>query len=86
MGKHSWYTGNLPRCRSIPAPDMDDMEVAARREPKYTDDVHTNARKLCVGRQSRGKAWMGRVEHVGDIPCDRIFAGLLAGHGYHFRA
>lgn len=64
---------------------MDDLEAAACRELEYTDDVYTNAGKLCVGRKSGSKIWMGRVEHVGSLPCDRSIARVFAGHGYHVR-
>ena len=62
------------------------MELASRRELEYSDDVHTDTRKLCVGWESCREVWLGRVEHVGNLPRHWYLAGVPARNGYNIRS
>lgn len=49
LGPHPRYPRHSPRRHSIPAANMDDVQIAGGGEFEYSDDVHTDAGKLCVG-------------------------------------
>lgn len=66
---------------TIPASDMDDMEVARGGQSKYTDDVYTDSGELCVGGEFGGKIWVGGLEYLGNLPCDRCSPGLFVSDG-----
>lgn len=81
MGKfsrHLWYM--LGRY-TIPASDMDDVEVARGGQSKYTDDVYTDSRKLCVGREPGSAVWVGGLEYMGNLPCDGRTPGVFISDG-----
>ncbi len=66
---------------TIPASDMDDVEVESGGQFEYTDDVYTDAGKLCVGGQSGCEIWLGGLEYVGNLPCDGYTPRLPARDG-----
>lgn len=68
-------------CYAVSASDMDDVEVTRSGQFKYTDDVYTDAGKLCVGGESGSEVWVGGLEYVGDLPCDRCTSGLFVSDG-----
>lgn len=70
---------------TILASDMDDVEAARDGQFEHTDDVHTNAGKLCVGGESSSEIWVGGLEYVGNLSCDRGTPGLSVGDGDHLR-
>ena len=81
MGTFSRYLWYMLGRHTISAPDMDDLEVARGGQSKYTDDVYTDARKLCVGRESGSAVRLGGLEYVGNLPCDRRTPGLFVSDG-----
>jgi len=64
---------------------MDDMEVASGRKSEHTDDVHTDARELCLGGKLGSQVWVGRLEYVGDLFGNWSAPGVFAGNGHHVR-
>ena len=60
---------------------MDHLEVARGGQSEYTDDVYTDSRKFCVGGESGSEIWVGGLEYVGNLPCDRCTPGLFVGDG-----
>ena len=66
---------------TVSAADMDDVEVARGGQSQYSNDVYTDAGKLCVGWESGCTFWMGGLEYVGNLPCDRCAAGLFVSDG-----
>ncbi len=43
------------------------MALAESREPKHSDDVYTDSRKLCLGCELGIAAGLGRLEYMGYI-------------------
>ena len=69
---------------TILASNMDDVEVARGGQLEYTNDVYTNAGKLCLGGESCSKIWVGGLEYVGNLSCDGCAPGMLVSDGDHF--
>lgn len=64
---------------------MDDVEIKRGGQFEYTDDVYPNSRSFFVGGKSCRKTWMGRLEHVGKLPCVWYTPRLFASDGYYIR-
>ena len=60
------------------------MALARRRKFEHSDDVYTNAWKLCLGGKSGLEARGGGMECLGGISRDRLSAGRTIGYGYLF--
>ena len=60
---------------------MDHVEIARGGQFEYTDDVYTDAGKLCVGRESGSEVWVGGLEYMGNLPRDGVTPGLFASNG-----
>ena len=83
MGKLSRYLRDMPGRHTVSASDMDDVEAARGGQSEYTDDVYTDPGKLCVGGESSGEIWMGGLEYVGNLSCNRGTPRLSIGDGDH---
>lgn len=81
MGTFPRYPRHMLGRYTISASNMDDVEVARRGKSQYTDDVYTDAGKLCMGRESSSTVRVGGLEYVGNLPCDGCAAGLFASDG-----
>ena len=81
MRRVLWRLRNSIGSHPVPAANLYDMEVAGSAESQHTHDVHTNARELRLGLQSGGKARSSRLEHMGNLPCDRCVAGYNSRYG-----
>lgn len=81
MGKFPRYPRYMLGRYTVFASDMDHVENARGGQSQYTDDVYTDARKLCMGRESGSTVRVGRLEYVGNLPCDGCAARLFASHG-----
>ena len=66
---------------TVSASDMDDVEVARGGQSQYSDDVYTDAGKLCVGRESGSTVRVGGLEYVGNLPCDGCTSGMFISDG-----
>lgn len=75
----------MPGRHTVSASNMDDVEAARGRQFEYTHDVYTDAGKLCVGGESGSEIWVGGLEYVGNLSCDRGTSGLSVGDGDHLR-
>lgn len=75
----------MPGRHTVSASDMDDVEAARGGQSEYTDDVYTDAGKLCVGGESGSEIWMGGLEYVGNLSCNRGTPRLSIGDGDHLR-
>lgn len=58
------------------------MAATESRELEHPHDVYTNARKLCLGGELGWETRVGRMEHVGNIPRDRVSARVFIGDGH----
>ena len=85
MGTFFGNIGHVLGCCTISPSDMDDVEVARGRQSEYTDDVYTDAGKLCVGGESGNEIWVGGLEHVGNLPCNGCTPGVFVSDGDHLR-
>ena len=63
---------------------MDDVEATRGGQFEYTNDVYTDAGKLCVGGESSSEIWMGGLEYMGNLPCDGDTPGLFVSDGNYF--
>ena len=61
---------------------MDNLEITAGGELKYTDDVYTNSRELCMGGKLGRAIRLERMEYLGDILGYRGLAGMPFSHGH----
>ena len=66
---------------TISASDMDDVEDARGGQFEYTDDVYTDAGKLCMGGKSGCEIWVGGLEYVGNLLGDGYTPRLLVSDG-----
>ena len=80
MGERARHPGYPARGRAVYSAALHHLAAAGRRQPQHPDHVHSDARKLRLGRQS-GQAPRSRwVESVGDLSGHRMLAGRRAGH------
>ena len=66
---------------TVSASDMDDVEIARNGQFEYTNDVYTDAGKLCVGGESGSAVRVGGLEYVGNLPCNGYTPGLFVSDG-----
>ena len=66
---------------TVSTSDMDNMEVARSWQFEYTNDVYTDAWKLCVGGESCSEIWVAGLEYMGNLPCDRVSSGMSVSDG-----
>lgn len=81
LREHPRHSQHHPRRNPILPADLHHMGAETSSQSQYPDDVHPDAWELCVGGQSGGEIGERRVECLGGIPCDRVFAGEFVGHG-----
>jgi hypothetical protein len=67
-------------------PNLDDIQPWPYWELKPPYDGDTGTRKLFMGWESVCETRVGRVEHLGCFPCDRLFTGVSVGYGHTLRA
>ena len=83
MGSFFGDFRNLLGRYTVSSSNMDDLEVARGWQFEYTDDVYTDAGKLCVGWESGSEIWVGGLEYMGDLSCDRGTPGLFVSDGHN---
>lgn len=59
------------------------MALEEGRQPKHSDDVYTDPRKLCLGGKLGRQARMGGLEYMGHLRRDRMPSRGTADDGYY---
>ena len=81
MGTFPRYPRHMLGRHTVSASNMDDVEVARGGQSQYTDDVYTDAGKLCMGREFGSAFWVGGLEYVGNLPRNGCTPGLFVSDG-----
>lgn len=84
MGKFSWYCSHNSGIYTILSTNLYHLSSQESWEPEHPNDVHTNTRKLRLGFQFSLQTWPRRMECMGNLRGDWLFAGDIAGHGKLF--